>query len=836
MNILPIKLSAIIFLLICHSFNAWSTDFVSVASGTWTVAATWDQGVGFPVAGDNVTIAATHTVTINTAAACNNITINGDGRLNQNRVLTCGGNVTINASGRLQQANTLHIRGDFTNNGVLAGSGLINFLTNPKTISGSGTWVTSNNWSFYTNTSIAAGTNISKSGNFIVNNAATTVTNNGTVNSTSGGLQFTSGATWVNAAGSSLTLRLAASGSGTLNASASPNTVTFAGSSSYTLYPAGVTATFHHLTIQSGLSGGTTKTLSKDLTVNGNLIIGLAGATVTTLNANGKNITIKGNLVTAGTNPRILNSTATTTFDGTTPQTISGTIGTYTCTTLMINNAAGVTTSSPIRIDGSVTVSSGTFATGANAITLPSAAGATARIGNSAGSITGTNWIIRRYIAAGDTGWQDMSSPIAGANISVWDDSLSMSIDASCPDGMAAGWPSVYTFNSGTQAFDAVTICAEPLTPTKGFELWLATTLSTWTGKTIRTVGTPNFGTMAATVASGMDNYSLIGNPYASGINWSLVADGGDAPNLYDYYEIYDEVNHNYASWDGSSDVGTGKLAGTGGVIPAYQGFWVSCDGGGAASLTFRESQKSATNIELVKMMSPVETNILRMKIHSDKMPNAYESIIRFTEDATENRDSRGDILFRKSRETASPSITPVSADNHKLSISSFPDNIEALDIPVIVTVGVPGDYMIDFKNVNSIFAYDCMILEDASTGNTFTLKGDYTYKFTSHSETDSERKFILHCKKSSSDCYTVQNSSLDVNISAGNNGVTASFYFDDATTTNISVSTILGQIVMNEIVSVSQDDIILPLPKTNSVYFIRIVTKQGSVTKKIIY
>jgi len=836
MNIHRTQLSTIFFLLFFCCKTAWSTDYVSVATGTWTVAATWDQGVGFPVAGDNVTIAATHTVTINTAAACNNLTINGSGRLSQNRALTCNGNLTINASGRLQQANTITIRGDFTNNGVLAGTGLINFNTNPKTISGSGTWVTTNNWSFNTTTSIAVGTTITKSGNFIVNGA--TVTNNGSVNTTSGSVQFSGGGVWVNAASSSLTVRTAVSGSGTLTATANPNSVIFAGAGSYTIYPLTVTATFHNITVQSGLSGGTTKTLSKDLTVNGNFTLGNASASsVTTLNVNGKNLTIKGNLVTAGTTPRINNATATTTFDGSTSQTISGTIALFTCTNLTINNAAGVTTSRPMTINGTVTVSSGTFATGANAITLTSVAGVTARIGNSTGgSITGTNWIIQRYIAAGDSGWQDITSPIAAANISIWDDSLFMSIDNSCPDGMSAGQPSVYYWNSVIQDWVAVASCTESLTPTKGFELWLSTTFSTFIAKQIRTVGTPNFGTMAATVASGLDNYSLIGNPYASGMNWSLIADGGDAPNLYDYYEIYDEVNHNYATWDGSSDVGTGKLAGTGGVIPAYQGFWVSCDGGGAATLTFRESQKSATNIELVKVISPVETNILRMKIHSDKMPNAHESIIRFTENATENRDQNGDILFRKSREQASPSITPVSADNHKLSISTFPGNKQTLDIPVIATVGVPGDYIIDFKNASLIFAYGCMVLEDVSTGNTFPLKGDYVYKFTSHSEADSERKFILHCKKSSSDCYVIQNSSLDVNVSASNNGITASFYFENTTKTNISVCNILGQEVMSTIVSVSQDDITLPLPKTNSVYFIKITTKEGAVIKKIIY
>ena len=844
MNILNIRLNTILFLLLFYSGTAWCTDYISVASGTWSVTTTWSPA-GNPTVGDNVTIAAPHTVTINSGAittSCENLTINSGGTLTQNGQTRVRGTLTILApSGRLTSGvYNLAFSGNVINNGILEGTATTYFDINAKTISGSGSFPQTSAWFFRVNTTIAAGTSISKSSsNFSVSNGVT-VTNNGTVYLPHGTIQFGTlpTSTWINASGSSLTVGAAMTGSGTLTASANPNTVSFLGISSlYTIFPLSLNAgTFHHLIIRKGGAlGSATRTISKNIIVNGDLTIGYTGYT-NTFDVNGQNVTIKGNLITAGTAPLITNNTGTMTFDGTSAQTISGTIANITSTTLIINNAAGVTSSNSMTINGTITVSSGTFATGANTITLPSTAGSTARIGNSAGSITGTNWIIQRFVAAGDTGWQDMSSPIAAANISAWDDSLTLSIDPSCPDGMAAGWSSVYYFNEATQTWIAVASCVEPLTPTKGFELWLATTLSVFTGKTFRTVGTPNIGTMAATVASGLDNYSLVGNPYASGMNWSLIADGGDAPNLYDYYEIYDDLNHNYAAWDGFTNIGTGKLAGTGGIIPAHQGFWVSCNGGGAASLTFRESQKSATNIELVKMMSPVETNILRMKIHSDKMPNAHESIIRFTENATENRDAHGDIPFRKSREVASPSITPVSADNYKLSISSFPDNKETLDIPITATVGVPGDYMIDFKNVNSVLAYSCLVVEDVSTGNQFPLKRDYTFKFTSHSETDSEWKFILHCKKSSSDCYDSQNSSPDVNISANNNGITASFYFENATTTTISVSNILGQETMNTTISVSQDDLILPLPKTNSVYFIRITTEEGTVTKKIIY
>ncbi|HMU47025.1 MAG TPA: G8 domain-containing protein [Chitinophagaceae bacterium] len=109
-------------LLFCNSVNAITKT--SAGNGNWATGSNWIPA-GVPATGDDVIIAAGHTITINTNTSdLSSLTINGTlviGNNNTNRTVTVSGNITISGTGNFYTAgnggNQLRIGGNLINNG-----------------------------------------------------------------------------------------------------------------------------------------------------------------------------------------------------------------------------------------------------------------------------------------------------------------------------------------------------------------------------------------------------------------------------------------------------------------------------------------------------------------------------------------------------------------------------------------------------------------------------------------------------------------------------------------------------------------------------------------------
>src|SRR6185369_12947600 len=133
-------------------------NIIRVASGNWSQASTWSDGL-VPTAADTVIIANGTTVTIDVAAVCRRLVV-GQGasgvlqyETTTARTLTVGADVTIAAGGTFQTASTgsqaghvLSLAGNLTNNGTLdfstsgnlAGAGITFTGATSNTFSGPG--------------------------------------------------------------------------------------------------------------------------------------------------------------------------------------------------------------------------------------------------------------------------------------------------------------------------------------------------------------------------------------------------------------------------------------------------------------------------------------------------------------------------------------------------------------------------------------------------------------------------------------------------------------------------------------------------------------------------
>lgn len=169
---------------------------VSTGNGSWGSNGTWSPS-GVPTATDNVTIKNGHTVTINTNASCNNLTV-GEGssgilRIGNNstgRTFDINGNVIVNngasfTSGTTDATHTATIDGNITNNGTLdfrtTAARLVNVTingTNSLTLSGTGATTRFNNLTVNMNGSAdnvlnLSSTNLSLQSNSITLNSGT---------------------------------------------------------------------------------------------------------------------------------------------------------------------------------------------------------------------------------------------------------------------------------------------------------------------------------------------------------------------------------------------------------------------------------------------------------------------------------------------------------------------------------------------------------------------------------------------------------------------------------------------------------------------------------------
>mgnify|MGYP006282858859 CR=1 FL=1 len=348
------------------SLALFAADRYSVASGNWNSTATWSAtpggapGASIPIAGDNVYIESSHTITVTADAACASITFTGDGS-----TLSLDASVTLDVSVTV----TKYKLSGNNSSSIITGDGTLNCADievgttlNP----GSG------GYTAYSHSLTSTISNLNVSGDLTVNSYA-----NGFISLRVRNGEFFLGSGTLSVSGSIVTQN-----------SAWTNTSTFsmgAGAESGTLILGGATP--------FSSSGGATHVIELNgtstlvnysrsgaqtafVTDYNNLTLSGSGAkTVSGTTINGI-LSMEGTATASGTTPtygaastlRYKGSAAQTTgieF----PPTFSGNGG------VIIDNSDGVSLNSGRTIDNALTFINGTLSTGSNTLTL--SAGAT---------------------------------------------------------------------------------------------------------------------------------------------------------------------------------------------------------------------------------------------------------------------------------------------------------------------------------------------------------------------------------------------------------------------------------------------------------------------------
>ncbi len=230
---------------------------------------------------------------------------------------------------------------------------------------------------------------------------------------------------------------------------------------------------------------------------------------------------------------------------------------------------------------------------------------------------------------------------------------------------------------------------------------------------------------------------NLVGNPYASSIDWDKFGTGITSTSVTGFIYVYDPSasggpTHYNVYQNGTG--GTGTLASASNIIPSGQGFFVQATAA-TATLTFTEAAKTNTQAtqtigDLFLGKPPVAAvpQLLRLKL----IQNSTEfdgTIISFKGNANPGYVLGEDAIYKAG--TGLLSLSSNSADSVSLAINSIPlPKLNPLTIPLNINAGVTGVFQLNLDVIKSIpDIYDVWVM-DALTKDSLDIKHNPTYSF----------------------------------------------------------------------------------------------------------
>jgi hypothetical protein len=705
--------------------------------------------------------------TFNNTFTNNNTYVASTGTNDFNNTFTNAGTATFPTG-----SGTTTMVGAFNNNTgstLTASAGTINFDNNGiQTITNNhaSTAVTFNNATF----SVAGVKTLAGASGFIINGTTTfsgtaslttstaPVTNNGTFNSgavtNTFGAAFTNGAAGIfNASTSNTTFSAAFANSGTFNGSTSTTVFngTFANSSTFS--PGTATLTFAStFTNNSGgvftATGGTT-TFSQGAAqsiVNNNTTTPVTlfnmklsgGAFTKTLSGTGKfEIASTGSLEFTTTSTILAAGTALLTLN-------SDASGSSTVKALLTGNSITGTVNVERYLTGGASYSRGyrllsspvgITANGAlpNLSYLKNSTYLTGTGGSTNGfDVTGnpTLYFYRENLAPSSANFTAGNYRGVGKINNGTASNFLIDVDATT-NTLPAGNGFLFFFRGdrATNASVSTTATADAVVLTSlGVLNQGSVTVTHWTN-------TPTAGKLlytSATANSAVRGYNLVGNPYASSIDWDLVTKSNIGNTIY----VYNPKLKVYGSYiSGSNGVGTNfnGASGTADIIPSGQGFFVMASNTNAA-LTFNESNKvnnqvTSTTLSLASNADSSETSrYLRIELYKDSL-NREDALVFFKNNTQTKYSVDEDAKYLKGNSVVN--ISSRSSDNVNLAINQqvFPQKREI--IPLNVTITSNGTYSINMPEVKNIPAmYDVWLLDNFKK-DSLDVKNNPNYSFT---------------------------------------------------------------------------------------------------------
>jgi hypothetical protein len=331
----------------------------------------------------------------------------------------------------------------------------------------------------------------------------------------------------------------------------------------------------------------------------------------------------------------------------------------------------------------------------------------------------------------GTEGWRMLSSPTSDNSYDdllgdLWTQGIGAGAD------VTTGTASVQLYNTGTDNFAAATDLTANMTAGAGFITYVYsdddyTTSEADAGfpKTLSVAGTENTAPVVTTLNTEASAFTLVGNPFASTIDWDLLSPTDLTGAVY----VYDNASSGYKTWNGTD----GSL--TDGLIMPFQGFWVQ----NSASITdpalsFTDAAKT-TGGTFYK--ENINTASFKLLAEMDGFSN--EAYLSFTEKGSIAKDNFDALELSPIDHADYLSLSTLIGDE-LIDINNLPFSLrEEVEIPLQISSFQKekegyslksGEVTISWSQLSNINEDWTITLNDYDTGTIVNLREENSYSF----------------------------------------------------------------------------------------------------------
>lgn len=222
---------------------------------------------------------------------------------------------------------------------------------------------------------------------------------------------------------------------------------------------------------------------------------------------------------------------------------------------------------------------------------------------------------------------------------------------------------------------------------------------------------------------------NLIGNSLTCSLNWDQVILSGNMRNA-----VYFTTNNTMASYVG----GVGTPAGTTGLIPPLQGFFVKALETGCAMDFSAAGVKTHSSVNRYKSDQVIP--LLRLELHVNNLLND-ETVVRFSYDATTSFDNNMDAS-KMFAESAPVSTIWSTLENEDYAINSIPYPSVEFYLPLTVIIKQDGTHSIKRTEITGLEDYRAELIDNYQSFST-DLKSADSYSFGSTAGTFDDRFMV---------------------------------------------------------------------------------------------